>query len=138
MPSLNKVLLIGHLGKDPELRYAPSGTAIATFSLATNSRQKASDGEWVDKTEWHNIITFNKKAEFAGEYLKKGAAVFVEGRLQTSSWEDSEGNKKYKTEVVADQLNGLGKNDNKTQAENKTQTQNTAPPPAADDDDLPF
>ena len=98
MSGVNKVILVGRLGKDPEIRYTPSGTAIATFSIATNHSQK-SEGEWVEKTEWHNILTFGKQAEFVGEYLLKGRQVFIEGRLQTNSWEDQQGVKKYKTEI---------------------------------------
>jgi len=104
---VNKVILLGRLGKDPEMRYAPSGTAIATFSMATNHSQKV-NGEWVDKTEWHNLIAFGKTAEIAGEYLKKGKELYIEGRLQTSSWEDQQGVKKYKTEIVISELQIIG------------------------------
>ncbi len=103
---MNKVILIGNLGKDVETRYAPSGTAIATFSMATAERKKV-DGEWVKSSEWHNILAFGKTAEVAGEYLSKGSKVAIEGRLQSSSWEDQQGVKKYKTEVVVDQLEFL-------------------------------
>ena len=106
--TINKVILIGRLGKDPDMRYAPSGTAIASFSLATNHNTKDADGNWQTQTEWHNIKTFGRQAEFVGEYLKKGRLAFVEGRLQTSSWEDQNGQKKYKTEIVAQDVQMLG------------------------------
>jgi len=106
--TVNKVILIGRLGKDPDLRYAPSGTAFASFSLATNSRQKSAEGEWEEQTEWHSIKTFGRLAEFSGEYLKKGKLVYVEGRLQTSNWEDQNGQKRYRTDVIANSIQLLG------------------------------
>lgn len=106
--TVNKVILIGRLGKDPDMRYTPGGTPVANFSLATNSAQKDSDGKWSDKTEWHNIVVFGKLAEFAGEYLKKGKLAYIDGRLQTSSWEDQNGQKRYKTEVVANEIQMIG------------------------------
>lgn len=106
--SVNKVLLIGHIGKDPEVKYTPSGAPCAKFSLATNERTKQG-GEWKDSTEWHNIIAWQKLAEVVGEYAKKGSQVYVEGRLQTSSWDDrATGQKKYRTEIIASQLVLLG------------------------------
>jgi single-strand DNA-binding protein len=103
--SVNKVILIGNLGKDPEVKYTPSGTAVAKFSLATNERFKDKSGEWQDRTEWHNIVAWQRLAEIVGEYVKKGSKLYIEGRLQTSSWDDKEtGQKKYKTEIVANDL----------------------------------
>jgi single-strand DNA-binding protein len=103
--SLNKVQLIGNLGKDPELKYTPSGTAYAKLALATNERYKDKDGQWQDRTEWHNVVLWQRLAEIAGEYLKKGGKVYIEGRLQTRSWDDKQTNqKKYMTEVVANDL----------------------------------
>jgi single-strand DNA-binding protein len=103
--SVNKVILIGNLGKDPEVKYTPSGTAVAKFSLATNERYKDKGGEWQDRTEWHNIVAWQRLAEIVGEYVKKGSKLYIEGRLQTSSWDDKEsGQKRYKTEVVANDL----------------------------------
>ena len=103
--SLNKVQLIGNLGKDPEVKYTPSGTAVAKITLATNERFKDKDGQWQDRTEWHNVVLWQRLAEIAGEYLKKGGKVYVEGRLQTRSWDDPKTNqKKYMTEVVASDL----------------------------------
>ncbi len=103
--SLNKVLLIGNLGKDPEVRFTASGIASATFSVATNEAWKDSEGNLQERTEWHNIVVWRKLAEFAGEYLKKGRKVFLEGRIQTRSWDDkTTGQKRYMTEVVADNI----------------------------------
>lgn len=107
--SVNKVILIGNLGKDPEVKYTPQGTPVAKFSLATNERYKDKAGEWQDRTEWHNIVLFQRLAEIAGEYLKKGRSVYIEGRLQTSSWEDKNTHeKKYRTEIIANDLVLLG------------------------------
>jgi single-strand DNA-binding protein len=100
--------LIGNLGKDPELKHTSSGTAVATMTLATNERFKDKSGEWQDKTEWHNIVLWQRLAEIASEYLKKGRSVYVEGRLQTRSWEDKQGQKRYTTEIVASDLVLLG------------------------------
>ena len=86
--SVNKVILIGNLGKDPEVKYTPQGTAVAKFSLATNERYKDKAGEWQDRTEWHNLVAWARTAEIVGEYLKKGRTVYVEGSLRTSSWDD--------------------------------------------------
>jgi single-strand DNA-binding protein len=103
--SLNKVQLIGNLGKDPEIKYTPSGTAVAKLTIATNERFKDKGGEWQDRTEWHNVVLWQRLAEIAGEYLKKGGKVYIEGRLQTRSWDDkTTGQKKYMTEVVASDL----------------------------------
>jgi single-strand DNA-binding protein len=102
---VNKVILLGNLGKDPEVKSTPSGMTIATFSLATSSSVKDKDGNWQDRTEWHNIKAFGRTAEIAGEYLKKGRTVYVEGRLHTDSWDDKEtGQKKYKTEIIVNEL----------------------------------
>lgn len=156
--TVNKVILIGRLGRDPEMRYAPSGTPIAGFSVATNYSSKTPDGNWEDKTEWVNISTFNKQAEFAGEYLKKGSQVYVEGRLQTRSWEDDTGQKKYKTEVIANTVQSLGRNESAQDQDSKPAAAAASPdaaspaaappggaaaasPPAAppvEEDDLPF
>jgi single-strand DNA-binding protein len=103
--SVNKVILIGNLGKDPEVKYTPQGTAVARITLATNERYKDKSGEWQDRTEWHNVVLWQRQAEIAGEYLKKGSKVYVEGRLQTRSWDDKQTNqKKYMTEVVVNDL----------------------------------
>jgi len=103
--SVNKVILIGNLGKDPEVKYTPSGTPVAKFSIATNERFKNKAGEWQDRTEWHNIVAWDRLAEITGEFLKKSSKVYIEGRLQTSSWEDkTSGAKRYRTEIIAGEL----------------------------------
>jgi single-strand DNA-binding protein len=107
--SVNKVILVGNLGKDPEVKFTPSGVPVAKFSLATNERFKDKAGEWQDRTEWHNIVAWQRLAEIVGEYVKKGSKIYIEGRLQTSSWEDKQsGEKKYRTEIVASDLVLLG------------------------------
>ena len=107
--SVNKVILIGNLGKDPEVKYTPQGTPVAKLTVATNERFKDKGGEWQDRTEWHNVVLWQRLAEIAGEYLKKGGKVYIEGRLQTRSWDDKQtGQKKYMTEVVASDLVLLG------------------------------
>ena len=103
--SVNKVILIGNLGKDPDVRYTPSGTAVAKFSLATNERFKDKSGEWQERAEWHNIVAWQRLAEIIGEYVHKGSKLYLEGRLRTSSWDDKEsGQKKYRTEIVAQDI----------------------------------
>ena len=107
--SVNKVILVGNLGKDPEIKYTPSGIPVAKFSLATNERFKDKSGEWQDRTEWHNIVAWQRLAEIVGEYVKKGSKLYIEGSLRTSSWEDKQsGEKKYRTEIVAQDLVLLG------------------------------
>ena len=108
MASLNKVMLIGNLGKDPEVRAIPSGVKVANFSIATSENYTGKDGNKVEKTEWHNIVMWRGLAEVAEKYLKKGSPVFIEGRLQTRSWDDQSGNKRYTTEIVADNMVMLG------------------------------
>jgi len=108
MASVNKVILVGNLGRDPEVRYMPSGDALANFSIATTDNWKDKNGQKQERTEWHRISMFGKLAEIAGEYLKKGSSVYVEGRLQTRKWQDKEGNERQTTEVVADRMQMLG------------------------------
>jgi single-strand DNA-binding protein len=108
MASVNKVILIGNLGRDPETRYMPDGGAITNISIATTDAWKDKNGEKQEKTEWHRVAFFGKLAEIAGEYLKKGSQVYVEGRLQTRKWQDKEGVDKYTTEIVADRMQMLG------------------------------
>lgn len=129
---LNKVQLIGNLGRDPELRSTQSGVAVANFSIATSERWKDQAGEKQEKTEWHNVVVWKQQAESCGRYLHKGSKVYVEGRLQTRKWQDKEGLDRYTTEVVAmnvvfldpKQANGSGAG--------------AAGPPPAGDDDIPF
>jgi single-strand DNA-binding protein len=108
MASVNKVILVGNLGKDPESRYLPDGGAVCNFSVATTDKWKDKSGEQQERTEWHRVSTFSKLAEICGEYLKKGSQVYVEGRLQTRKWQDKEGKDRYTTEIVADRMQMLG------------------------------
>ena len=107
MASLNKVMLIGNLGKDPEVRYTGAGTAVASFSLATSEKFKNKSGEWEERTEWHNITLWARLAEIAGEYLAKGKTVYIEGRLQTRKWQDRDGKDRYTTEIVGEKMQML-------------------------------
>ena len=110
---VNKVTLIGNLGNDPEVRYGASGNAVANISLATTESWRDKDsGEQQEKTEWHRVVFFGKLAEIVGEYLKKGRQVYVEGRLQTNKWQDKEGNDRYTTQIVANEMQMLGSKDN--------------------------
>jgi len=142
--SLNKVMLIGNLGRDPELRYTTSGTAVATFTLATNDSWKDADGNMQERTEWHNIVAWKKLAEICGEWLKKGKKVYIEGRIQTRSYDDKNtGTKRYITEIVAEDMLML---DSKGSAERDTgEPGGSKTAPSAEtaqagkvDDDLPF
>ena len=108
MASVNKAILVGNLGKDPEVRYLPEGGAVCNFSIATTETWKDKAGEKQEKTEWHRISMFGKLAEIAGEYLKKGSSVYVEGRIQTRKWQNKEGQDQYTTEIVADRMQMLG------------------------------
>jgi single-strand DNA-binding protein len=106
---VNKVILVGNLGKDPEVRYMPSGNAVANVTLATTDSWKdKQSGEKQERTEWHNIVFYSRLAEIAGEYLKKGSQVYVEGRLQTRKWQDKNGNDRYTTEIIANEMQMLG------------------------------
>jgi single-strand DNA-binding protein len=140
MAGINKVILIGNLGKDPELRYTPAGQAVASFSLATSEKWKDKSGVVQDKTEWHNIILWGRQAELAKEYLAKGRQVYLEGRIQTRSWDDKDGNKRYTTEIVVQRMQFLGgreQGDRVPQADVPSE----APPVSdlgAEDEDLPF
>ena len=107
MGSLNKVMLIGNLGKDPEIRYTQAGSAVANFPLATTDRWTDRQGQRQERTEWHDIVAFDRLADLAQSYLKKGRSVYIEGRLQTRSWEDQQGQKRYRTEVVANSMQFL-------------------------------
>lgn len=107
--SVNKVILVGNLGKDPELRYTPSGTAVVNFSLATSESFKDRDGNRQERTEWHNIVAWRQLAEICGKYLHKGKQVYVEGKLQTRKWQDKNGVDRYTTEIIADSMQMLGR-----------------------------
>ena len=140
--TINKVILIGRLGVDPELRYTPAGAAVASFSLATNMVWKDQEGKQQEKTEWHRIIAWRKLGEFCGEWLKKGSQIYVEGRIQTRSWDDKDGIKRYMTEIIADtiQLLGSRREDQSTEkfeppAQEEAPEGDAGAPP---EDDLPF
>ena len=106
---VNKVILVGNVGKDPEIRATQGGMSIASFALATTDRTKGQDGQWTDKTEWHNLVAFQRTAEIVRDYVKKGSQIYVEGKIQTRSWDDKEsGQKKYKTEILVNDLQLLG------------------------------
>ncbi|MBI5019826.1 MAG: single-stranded DNA-binding protein [Ignavibacteriales bacterium] len=134
--SLNKVMLIGHLGKDPEVSYTASGVAVGKFSIATNESWKDQDGNLQERTEWHNIVVWRKLAEICGQYLKKGSKAYLEGRLQTRSWDDKNtGVKRYTTEIIADNLIML---DSKGQGGGEMDIPQREETAAPEKDDLPF
>ena len=127
MSGVNKVILIGNLGKDPEVRYLDNGVAVANLSLATSENYKNKQGERVTQTEWHDVVLWRGLAEVAEKYLKKGSSVYVEGKLRTNKWVDKDENTRYKTEVLADKLTMLGRS--------QTQEQSNE---SISEDDLPF
>lgn len=130
MASVNKVILLGNLGADPELRYTPSGVPVATFNMATNERWKDKDGNDQQRTEWHRIVAWRRSAEIASEYLSKGRQVYIEGRLQTRNWEGQDGIKRYTTEIIADRLVLVG-------SRSGGGMDDFGPPPPSDDDAPP-
>jgi single-strand DNA-binding protein len=139
--SVNKAILIGRLGKDPDLRFTPSGAAVASFTLATTDRWTGQDGQTNEKTVWHNIVAWGKLAETAKEYLRKGRQVYVEGRIDNRSYDDKEGNKRYISEIVAQTIRFLGSRADaaaEPTPEPATQEAQPAEGSAADEDDLPF
>lgn len=147
MASVNKVILVGNLGADPEIRYMPSGDPIANLRVATTDSYKdKSSGEKKETTEWHRVVMFNRLAEIAGQYLKKGSQVYLEGRIQTRKWTDKEGQERYSTEVVANEMKMLGKREGMgAPADNDGADYSPTPPknkpkPSFDDlgDDIPF
>lgn len=140
MSGLNKVQIIGHLGADPDTRYMPSGKPVTNIRVATSETWKDKDtGDKKEKTEWHSVVFFDKLAEIAGEYLRKGSLVYIEGKLQTRKWQDKEGKDRYTTEIIAQQMQMLG---GKPQGERQaTPRQEPSTPPADTggfDDDIPF
>jgi single-strand DNA-binding protein len=153
--SVNKVILLGNVGKDPEIRATPGGMTIANFSIATTDKIKGQDGQFTDKTEWHNLVAFQRTAEIVRDYVKKGNKLYVEGRLSTSSWDDkATGQKKYKTEIIVSDLSllsgrGEGSNDggggytkSNTASYDQRTPASSSQPDYADqgitDDDIPF
>ncbi|MGB9441543.1 MAG: single-stranded DNA-binding protein [Desulfobacterales bacterium] len=142
MAGINKVILIGNLGGDPEVRYTPSGVAVAQFNIATSEEWKDKDsGEKRERTEWHRIVAWRRLGEICGEYLSKGQQVYVEGRIQTNTWEDKEGNKRYTTEIIANTVQFLGKRESSESARPRSTTPadyQGVPAQGPADDDIPF
>ncbi len=141
MAGVNKVILLGNLGKDPDIQTLESGVKVARFPLATNEFYKGKDGEMVEKTEWHQVVLWRNRAELAEKYLTKGSQVYVEGKLQTRQWEDKDGNKRYTTEIVGDVLNFVGGKPDQSQtgsAAGGGANDTTAPDLPSEEDDLPF
>jgi single-strand DNA-binding protein len=148
--SVNKVILLGNVGKDPEIKATASGTVVATFSIATSERFKDKTGNWQDRTEWHNLVAYQRTAEIIRDYVKKGNKLYVEGRLQTSSWDDkTTGQKKYKTEIIVNDLSllsGRGEGDGSSGYSKSNTASFDQRSPAEDysqsteitDDDIPF
>ena len=142
--SVNKVILVGNVAQDPEVKYTPSGIPIAKFSLATNERFKDRSGEWQDRTEWHNVVAWQRLAEIIGEHVKKGSKLYIEGKLETSSWDDRQGGKKrYRTEIVARDIVLLGPHgdaeENGTANRNGHEHHQAHPSPSEiTDEDIPF
>jgi single-strand DNA-binding protein len=143
--SVNKAILVGNLGKDPELRYTPSGTAVCTFTLATSERFKNKQGEQQDRTEWHNIVVWAGLAEICGKYLTKGKQVYIEGRIQNRSYDDRDGNKRYISEVVANEMQMLSRSGDQGGGGGSRPTTppeepsaSSQEPPFNPDDDIPF
>ena len=136
---INKAILIGRLGKDPDVRYTPDGTMVTTFRLATDEQWKDKNGEKVQRTEWHQIVTYRKLAEICGNYLVKGKLVFIEGRIQTRTWEDKEGVKRYTTEIIANDMKMLdSKGQNKTEDASFDATSGSSNDGNTPVDDVPF
>lgn len=146
--TVNKVILVGNVGKDPEIKVASTGNAIATFSLATTDRSKDQTGNWTDRTEWHSLVAFQRTAEIIRDYVKKGSKLYIEGRIQTRSWDDKDGQKKYRTEIIVNDLVLLsGRGDGDSSGPRSSSSYDQRPPAHADDvvqsteitdDDIPF
>lgn len=140
MASVNKAIILGNLGKDPELRHTGSGTAVCNFSVATSERYQDKGGEWQEKTEWHSIVVWGRQGENCAKYLAKGRTVYVEGRIQTREWQDKEGGKRYSTEIVATTVQFLRSGDSGS----SSSTGNARPPrgnvgdSSFSDDEIPF
>jgi single-strand DNA-binding protein len=138
MASVNKVILVGNLGRDPEIRYTQGGTPVANFTMATTERWNDPNGEKKERTEWHRIVVWGKQAEIASEYLRKGRQVYIEGSLQTREWTDREGNKRTTTEVRAQRLQLLGRPDDRHAPSAGQTEEEVAEPAAYGEDDIPF
>lgn len=145
MSGINKVILVGNLGKDPEVRHLEGGAVVAKFPLATSESYKTKDGQRIDQTEWHNIVMWRGLAESAEKYLRKGSLVYVEGKIRTRSWDDKEGNKRYSTEIIADTMTMLSskrpeesQQGSSEQKPNTTEENQSVDTPNPSGDDLPF
>lgn len=144
MAGINKVIIVGNLGKDPEVRHTPSGQAVANFSIATSESWNDKDGQKQERTEWHRIVVWGKLAELCGKYLSKGRQCYLEGKLQTRAWDDKDGNKRYTTEVVANTVQFLGGSTGASAGRDNMQDEDPfGPPPSFDQgpgasDDIPF
>ena len=143
MAGINKAILVGRLGADPEVRYTPSGVAVANFNIATSEEWRDKDsGEKKERTEWHRIVAWSKLGEICGEYLSKGRQVYIEGRIQTRSWEDRDGNKRYTTEIIASDVQFLGGRDagpgDRVEGGAQASRFESSPINAPEDDDIPF
>lgn len=135
---VNKVIIVGNLGDDPETRYMPSGSAVTNMTVATNESWKDKEtGEKKERTEWHRVAMFNRLAEIAGEYLRKGSQVYIEGKLRTRKWQDKNGNDRYTTEIIADEMQMLGGRSQPANSQPESRNQ-PAPGPDDFDDDIPF
>ena len=144
MASVNKVILIGNLGRDPELRYTREGNGVANMNIATTDRWRDKEGNPQERTEWHRVVVWGKQAENCAQYLQKGRSVYVEGRLQTREWEDKEGNKRWTTEIVAQNVTFLGSRGDAAGGGRSAPSGGapgpdaSGPPPSGDGDDIPF
>ena len=139
MAGVNKVILLGNLGKDPEIRHLDNGIAVANFSLATTESYTNKQGERVNQTEWHNIVLWRGLADVAEKYLKKGNSIYVEGKINTRKWEDKEGVTRYSTDIIADKMTMLGsKSDNSNSAATAVSPAESSPIKSSGNDDLPF
>jgi single-strand DNA-binding protein len=139
--SVNKVILVGNVGQDPEVKYTASGVPVAKLSLATNERFKDRNDAWQDRTEWHTVVAWQRLAEIVGEYARKGSKLYIEGKMQTSTWEDKQsGKRNYRTEIVAQDIVLLGSRDNGQEGggEMRSGQSSPEPAPAVVDDDIPF
>ncbi len=139
MAGINKVILVGRLGKDPEVRYTPSGVAVANFTVATSEEWKDKvTGEKQERTEWHKIVAWRRLGEICGEYLHKGSQVFIEGRIQTKTWEDRDGNTRYTTEIIAQNMQMLGAPGKQGGAESVSESMPMEEPVTVPEEDVPF
>ncbi len=139
MAGVNKAIVVGNLGRDPEMRYTPAGVPVATFSVATSEEWKDKDtGSKQERTEWHRIVAWRGLAEICGKYLRKGSQVYIEGKIQTRSWEDREGVKRYTTEIVAQSMQMLGSPQRQERPDDRDEGYRAEEPPSLPEDDIPF